>query len=192
LKVAEVTAATRKLAELNWAERPEESMDNGLSELSQLSDKLNQKSDKLNSAISAVNAKLGKLKLGIEVWLESPLLEVGGHQDVTGFDGKHLGGYRPVKLLGYARVGRKWQLAVRQARMLTETGELVDELEYPDTSVQNVQEPYPVPPCPLLDASRQARSDAMALVPHLIALLKQCAESLLGAVEAAEKAAQQL
>jgi hypothetical protein len=76
--------------------------------------------------------------------------------------------------------------------MLTETGELVDELEYPDTAMQNLQEPRPVPPYPLLDASRQARSDAMALVPHLITLLKKRGELLLRAVEAAEKAAEQL
>jgi len=167
-------------------------MDNVLGELSYLSDKLNQKSDKLNSAICAVNTKLGKLKLGIEVWLESPPLELGEHQDVTDFGGKRLGGYRRVKLLGYARVGRKWQLAVRQARMLTETGELVDEFEYPETPMQNLQEPRPVPPCALLDASRQVRSDAMALVPHLIALLKERGESLLRAVESAERVAQQL
>lgn len=166
--------------------------DNVLGELSYLSDNLNQKSDKLNSAICAVNTKLGKLKLGIEVWLEYPPLDLGEHQDVTDFDGKRSGGYRRVKLLGYARVGRKWQLAVRQARMLTETAELVDELEYPDTAMQNLQEPRPVPPYPLLDASRQARSDAMALVPHLITLLKKRGESLLRAVEAAEKAAEQL
>jgi hypothetical protein len=181
----------RKLAELKWAECPEESMDDAISELCYLSSKLNQKSDKLNSAICAVNTKLGKLKLGIEVWLENPPLELGEHQDVTDFDGKRLGGYRRVKLLGYARVNRKWQLAVKEARMLTNTGELVDELEYPDT-MQNLQEPRPVPPWPLLDASRQARSDAMALVPHLIALLKARGESLLKAVEAAEKAAGQL
>jgi hypothetical protein len=186
-----VTAATRKLAELNWAEHPEESMENALSELSYLSDKLNQKSDKLNSAIWAVNTKLGKLKLGIEVWLENRPLELGEHQDVTDLDGKPLGGYRPVKLLGYARVGRKWQLAVRHARM-TDSLEVVAELEYPDAPMQNFQEPRPVPPYPLLDASRQARSDAMALVPHLIALLRERGESLLRAVEAAEGAAEQL
>jgi hypothetical protein len=185
-----VTAATRKLAELKRADRPEESMDYDISELSRLSDKLNQKSDKLNSGICTVNEKLGKLKLGIEVWLENPPLELGEYYETTDFDGRPLGGRRRVKLLGYARVARKWQLAVKGA-IMKDTGETVDDLEYPDPA-NNLLEPRPVAPWPLLDASRQARSEAMALVPHLIALLKERAKSLLKAVESAEKAAEQL
>jgi hypothetical protein len=190
LQVAEAAAATRKLAELRWADHPEESMDYDISELSRLSDKLNQKSDKLNSGICAVNEKLGRLRLGIQVWLENPPLELGEYYETTDFDGRPLGGRRRVKLLGYARVARKWQLAVKDA-IMKDTGEIVDDLEYPDPT-NSLQEPRPIPPCPLLDASRQARSDAMALVPHLIALLKERAKSLLKAIEAAEKAAEQL
>ena len=185
-----MTAAMRKPAELNRAECPEESMDNVLGELSYLSDKLNQKSDKLNSAICAVNTKLGKLKLGIEVWLENPPLELGEYYETTDFDGRPLGGRRRIKLLGYARVARKWQLAVKDA-IMKDTGAIVDVLEYPNHT-NNLSEPRPAAPWPLLDDSRQARSEAMALVPHLIALLKERAKSLLKAIEAAEKAAEQL
>jgi hypothetical protein len=129
---------------------------------------------------------LGKLKLGIEVWLESPPIERGESYEPTDFDGRPLGIHRGIKLLGYARIARKWQLAVKGA-IVKDTGEIVDVLEYPDRT-NNLSEPRPAAPWPLMDASRQARSEAMALVPHLIALLKERVKSLLEAVDSAEKA----
>jgi hypothetical protein len=42
-----------------------------ISELAPLAQKINQKTDQINRTISTLNEKLGKLNLGIEVWLDS-------------------------------------------------------------------------------------------------------------------------
>ena len=151
-----------------------------IKELSSLSTKLNQKSDKLNSIISTVNRKLTKLNFGIEVWLAHDPVEAGDYQ-VFYDENEHeeSASQRTITLLGYAKVDDEWQLAVKRTLcQINEAGE--EEI----TNTWGVQ--------PLLKAPRVVRSSAMRLIPDLLDALKDRGESLLRAIEKAEKAAEEL
>ena len=92
-----------------------------ISDLSDLASKLNQQSDRLNSIISTTNAKLEKLNIGIEVWLEQTPIDDEDFQDDS--KDQTIDRHREVTLLGYAKVDGRWQLAVKHATFQTRTDE---------------------------------------------------------------------
>lgn len=182
-QASEDATVPQKRGVTQWAEALEESVVDTINELSDLSIELNQQSDKLSSIISSVNSKLGKLNLGIEVWLERNPLEAEGYRDTHDDEGHRIDRYREVTLLGYCKVEDEWQLAVKAAIFQTETGRWGGEYE---------ETVNPVSPTSLLKASRNLRSKAMSLLPELLDILKARAVSLLQGIEKAEEAAERL
>jgi hypothetical protein len=153
-----------------------------ISELSDLSRKLNQQSDKLNAVISSINSKLGRLNLGIEVWLTNrPIME----DDLEDLDdrGQPTDPYFDATVLGYCRVGDEWQLAVE---------DIVKVIKYDEVGEQYTIVKNPTSLRPLLRATREVRAQAMALIPTLLDSIKVEATDLLGSIERAEKAAEKL
>ena len=103
---------------------------NELQELETISRTLNAESNELNTIISAFNAKLARLNVGLEAWL-SP-------------DEDH-------NQIGYAKVNDQWQLAVRYC-------EEIDWVVNPHWSEDAGYEPKPgtrYDVTPLLQASRE-------------------------------------
>jgi hypothetical protein len=154
-----------------------------IGELSDLASKLNQQSDRLNSIISTTNAKLDKLKIGVEVWLKANPVVAENYHDEYDDEGRRIDRYRKVTLLGFAKVDDQWQLAVKQATFQTETD--ASGIEYEETV-------NPTQPQSLLKAGREIRSESMRLIPKLLDALKSKADRLLKNIEAAEKAAEKL
>lgn len=158
----------------------------GLSDLAEVSRKLNQKSDTLNNVISSINAKLEAMNIGLEVWLENFPVESGDSYSTYGNadrDEEYPIPTRDVTILGYARVGDKWVLAVKSAVFVSEqgrTGEACEEIR--ESSELR----------PLLDASREIRARSMRLIPKLLTTIKNEAQRMLDSIEEAKKAAEQL
>lgn len=69
-----------------------------LGKLAQIADQLNKETDQVKDTIEGLDKALGKMKLGVSVWLDGPI-DAGGES---------LG-------LGFAKVEDKWRLAVRPA-----------------------------------------------------------------------------
>jgi hypothetical protein len=108
---------------------------------------LNAASDELGKAISASDAALQKLNLGISAWAE-----VSAGEDFPNWWGRYL---------GYARVGGKWGIALKQAR---------GNSEFPEEDSEEVWL--------FNDAPRWMRVEAVAKIPELLeALLKQAEET---------------
>ncbi len=150
-----------------------------ISELSELARKLNQKSDKINTLISSINDQLSTLNLGVEVWLDYPLVEGDAVISEDG-NGKVISQRRNVTLLGFCKTepGR-WGLAVRDA---IDIG--LDDENY---NFKNLETPLE-----LLRASRELRVVALNEIPGLLDAMKSRAEQLLKTIDAAEHTADRL
>jgi hypothetical protein len=166
----------------NWAELPGRNfkMMAKISDLAPLAKKVNQKTDRINRTITALNEKLGKLNLGIEVWLDNDSdfdkpLEAEPWSDEGSMR------TRSLSYLGYCRLGDKWQLAVKE----------VDE-EHTVFEGEDCYEEVNPSYIPLLQASRNIRLAALEKIPRLLDRLKDAGESVLETVEAAEKLAEEL
>jgi hypothetical protein len=153
-----------------------------INDLSDLSCKLNQQSDKLNEIISSINTKLGKLNLGVEVWLDYRPI-VTGDIETTDENWQPAEPHRDATLLGYCRVDDNWQLAVKEVNLVTKRNRHGEEYE-------EVRDPANLKP--LLQATREIRARAMDSVPVLLDSMKAEAIKLLGAIEQAERAADEL
>jgi hypothetical protein len=154
-----------------------------INELSVLSRKLNQKSDKTNSIISTINKKLNALNFGLEVWLDDPAIVTGDLQRVHAGQMDPLPRQKPVTYLGYYDTSDGWQLG-------TKCGFLLEEWD--KDSEQVVTELTEVEYQPLLKEAREVRVGALPLVPRLLDEIKSRAESLLKAIDEAERAAEKL
>jgi hypothetical protein len=166
-----------------WAELPGRNfqMMAKISELAPLAQKLNEKTDQINSTISTLNEKLGKLNLGIEVWLDSG--EPYPHEPLESEAWSDEGSIRSRSLsyLGYCRLGDKWQLAVKdvvEEHTIVEGEDCYEEVNPGYTS--------------LLQASRSLRLAALEKIPRLLDKLKKMGQDVLNTVEAAEKFAEEL
>jgi hypothetical protein len=158
-------------------------MVNSLNELSDLSRKLNQKSDKTNSIITTINKKLAVLNFGLEVWLKHPTIKSGDFESVYSGQIDRLPRQRSVVYLGYCNVEDGWQLAAKSG-LLVEDWDKEAEETYTELTEVEYQ--------PLLRAPREVRVGALPLVPRLLDEIKLKAESLLKAIDEAEKAANAL
>ena len=135
---------------------------NELQELETISRTLNAESNELNTIISAFNAKLATLNVGLEEWL-SP-------------DEDH-------NQIGYAKVNDQWQLAVRYC-------EEIDWVLKPHWSEDAGYEPKPgtrYDVTPLLQASRELRVRALEYMDALIGNLTQNARGRLKSIKSAKK-----
>jgi len=153
-----------------------------INDLANLSRKLNQQSDKLNEIISSINAKLDKLNLGVEVWLDYRPIIVGD-TETCDENWQPTEPHRGATLLGYARVGDNWQLAIKEVTLVTKVNDFREEQE-------EVRDPTDLKP--LLQATREVRVRAMERIPTLLDSVKAEASRLLASIEAAEKAAEEL
>jgi len=154
-----------------------------INELSSLSRKLNQKSDKTNSIITTINKKLADLNLGLEVWLENWEIESDDYSKVYAGQISPLPRQKSVTYLGYCNVEDGWQLAAK-------TGMLIEAWD--KDSEETFTELTEVEYRSLLKAAREIRVGALPLVPRLLDQIKYRAESLLKAIDEAEKAAEKL
>ncbi|HTU33886.1 MAG TPA: hypothetical protein VMF66_08800 [Candidatus Acidoferrum sp.] len=137
-------------------------MVDAFSELSDLSHQLNDASRTINFTIESINNKLRSLNLGIEAWLDSPLVK-----PLPG-DPSHdaIGPY-----LGFCDVEERWQLAVRGSATGTYVTGWSGDL----------------PRTPLTKASREVRIAAIEQVPALFERLKAEAHRVLLAVQSARQ-----
>lgn len=146
-----------------------------INELSNLASKLNQKSDTLNKTIEDIEAKLNKLNLGVEAWLENHCVEIGDpdhdrDEEVTS---------RDEILLGFARFEDGWHLAIKDT-----VAEKDADGDFITADVRSIRT--------LLTAPRNVRIKAMGLIPRLLDQIKAEAESLLKDIDAAEQSAKKL
>jgi hypothetical protein len=153
-----------------------------INDLSDLSRKLNQKSDTLNKIISSINTKLMKMNLGVEVWLENYPV-VAGDKETTDKNYNPTNPHRWATLLGYCLVHDDWQLAVKDVTLVTKLNDADEEYE-------ELTDPCDLKP--LLEASREVRTEAMRLVPVLMDSIIVSAGRVLRSIEEAEKAADEL
>jgi len=149
-----------------------------INELSNLASKLNQKSDTLNKTIEGIEAKLNKLNLGVETWLESYDRHTVVVGDPTYDEAKGVTS-RDETFLGFARFEDGWHLAIKDT-----VAEKNADGDFLMADVVLVR--------PLLTAPRNVRIKAMELIPTLLDAIKVEAESLLKAIDAAEEAAKKL
>jgi hypothetical protein len=154
-----------------------------INELSELSRKLNQKSDKTNAIIKTINKKLAAMNFGLEVWLEYRPLETGNFEAVYPNQQTPLPRKKSVTYLGYCNVEGDWELA-------TKSGDLIEDWDKDSEEVYT--ELTEVDYKPLLKEARERRVGALPLVPRLLDEVKLRAESLLNAIDEAEKAAEKL
>ena len=149
-----------------------------ISELAPLAQKLNQKTDQINRTISMLNEKLGKLNLGIEVWLDG---EPDEPLEAEAWSDEGSMRSRSLSYLGYCRLSDKWQLAVKdvvEEHTIVEGENCYEEVNPGYTS--------------LLQASRSLRLAALEKIPRLLDKLKKMGQDVLDTVEAAEKFAEEL
>lgn len=156
-------------------------MVDSINELSDLAKKLNEKSDELTDTIETLNRKLTALKLGVEVWCARHPMEVGEFS-AEDDEGNPCAAWAVAKLLGFAKVNEKWQLAVKDARVLQRDGCELDDYE--------VQYSYRSEP--LLGCSREIRIAAMGVIPSLLDDLQRRANMMLQSIVEAKKRAEKL
>jgi hypothetical protein len=119
-------------------------MSNVFHRLEDLSAKLNATSDTITQALKDVEARLATLRLGIEVWLDTPLRE-------DEWEGETI-----TTRLGYAKANGSWHLVTVDNFNLHENGNPGLDL-----------------PKPLQQASRENRIEALKRLPELLEALEK-------------------
>jgi len=140
--------------------------------------RLNEASDNANQSLAAVEARLVRLNIGLELWHTSPI----DSTDSTGNLGPHETSSRTVQVLGFARVDGKWCLAVKPMR-------LVSGFYEGDTNCPFENRYLEGPTVPLLKASRATRIAGLAAIPDF---LVEIGERMAATVSALENAASKL
>lgn len=129
-----------------------------LSDLTDVAATLNRESDDLSSLIDRFETTLADLRLGLEVWLEKPIL-TGPCEDDNGVPVGTL-----QTFLGYARGKQGWGLY------------LSDHLGGGEIGKERLR-----------DASRAERIAAVAAFPDLLAAMKQAAEQAIAEIRRVTK-----
>lgn len=127
---------------------PPERVQFSFKQLTASATELNAASDELCEVVSALNAALQQLKVGLAAWVT-----ITAGNDASG-------GYYWIRELGYARVGKKWGIALRDR----------SGYEHADTDED----------CEVWlfeDAPRWLRIEAVGKIPDLIEHLVKQAES---------------
>ena len=148
-----------------------------ISELAPIAKQLNEQTDKINSIISTLNRKLGKLNLGIEIWLDTPLSADPWVEDDNEVR------CRDAFYLGYGRLGDKWELLAK---------EVTEEIKHDQEGREYIEELGRDRRASLLNGTRNARLAALEQLPELLDAMKTEGERLLKLIDAGEKTAQSL
>jgi hypothetical protein len=143
-------------------------VEKSMRELADVSLQLNSESNGINEAIVTLNNKLQKLNIGLEVWLDSPLIEpLPGDERQDGMG----------PFLGYCSVEEQWQLAIRAKPKPAAWGPVgsgvggwVGDL----------------PRTPLTKATREVRLAALPQLPFLVIKINQEAQRVLKAIQDAK------
>jgi hypothetical protein len=141
---------------------------NELSELAPLAENLNAKSNEVNETLQLVNKKLSAMNAGVAVWI-GPWEEDSDNS------------YQ----IGYVKVDDIWQLATRTCDGVQ--GQ--DGMGYP--SWDAVPGTFG-PAKPLLQASRDVRIEALAVLSQLLAEIKSEITAKLALIEQGKKIAAEL
>ena len=135
----------------------EVTLDNAFSALEKLAKNLNDSSDEVNRALADSETKLVSLNIGLEIWYPQEL----DRRDATG-------SMRPNEVidhvsdvLGFARVGGKWCLAVKRVTVATGYYEGDPECSYTNEYLDRAPEP-------LLRQSRNLRIKALTILPDFL------------------------
>src|ERR1017187_7227850 len=149
-----------------------------ISELAPIAKQLNEQTDQINKTISAINRKLAKLNLGIEIWLDEPLLSPDPWvEDDNGVM------CRDAFYLGYGRLGDTWELLAK---------EVTEEIKHDDEGREYIEEFGRDRRASWLKGTRNARLAALEQLPELLDALKAEGERLLKLIRSEEKTAQSL
>jgi hypothetical protein len=148
-----------------------------ISELAPIAKQLNEQTDQINKTISAINRKLAKLNLGIEIWLDKPLSADPWVEDDNEVR------CRDAFYLGYGRLGDTWELLAK---------EVTEEIKHDHEGREYIEEFGRDRRASLLKGTRNARLSALEQLPELLDALKAEGERLLKLIDAGEKTAQSL
>lgn len=143
--------------------------------LEERASRLNAVSDSLSATVKAVEDRLRRSNLGLEVWLTRAL----SGESVEGPAGTESS---RVHRLGWAKIDGEWALAVKQVRI--ERGFFEG-----DTSAPYLNEDWVGDPTRLSLASRGIRIAALDQVPELIKRMTEEAEACITTIEGAERLA---
>jgi hypothetical protein len=156
----------------------------GMRELKSVAPRLNESSDSLNSILSQINDRLNEMNFGLTVWLDGPPLTSKGIEP-SYFQKKHrVFSVVEKEILGYAKLKNGWGLAVMS--IIEEHGLFEGDENCPFTNVVDGEVK------PLLDCSRDIRTESVRLLPQLFGLLKHKAETAIKDLEEAKKFASQI
>src|SRR5207249_3514221 len=86
------------------------------SSLEDTASKLNDASDSVTTVLNAIEKRLASMNIGLEVWLDDKPLKKTDPRFIDGDDDSATVHWTE-KRLGYARVDKKWCLAVKSVQM---------------------------------------------------------------------------
>lgn len=165
-----------------------ESLEAALQRLAAIAHELNNATEELNAEIERIDTTLGRMQLGVAVWLEesdgTPVLLATYDDPTRGGDG----GLRVVKgyRIGYAKTHDGWHLAVQRT-----TWSVVAMLDDHPQHQARTTEP-PREPIALLQAPREVRVEAIRHLLEVFAALQNRAERFAAETRTAKAAAEQL
>jgi len=155
-----------------------------LRELKTIAPRLNESSDSLNPILSQINEQLNQMNLGLTVWLDAPPLINKGIEP-TYFQKKHrIYSVEEREILGYTKLKSGWGLAVKS--VVLENGYFEGDENCPFTN------PIDGDVRPLLECSRDIRTNSIELLPRLFDLLKDKAEKVINSLESAKALSSQI
>lgn len=155
-------------------------MEEVLKELKSISQALNDSSDSLTSTLTEINQKINNLNLGVEVWLDSPLVSGKRRAPSENYPTPFVHTVEEgALLLGYARTSGGWGLAVKEVDF--QDGFFEGDSGCPFREVLEKTKPVL-----LTKATRTVRAAAMRLIPLLLERLKDEGKRLLNDVEVAK------
>jgi hypothetical protein len=138
-------------------------MSDVFSRLTQLSEQLNATSDSITEALKRIEAKLAALRLGVAVWLDTPLKTDRLTDRDTGDPNETV-----TTRLGYTKIKGTWHLAI------------INDLHFVTTGDDTNDEPQA-----LLQANREDRIEALKRMPELIEAIEARAKKELHKLESA-------
>jgi hypothetical protein len=152
-----------------------------LSDLKESGKQLNQASDSINSTISSIEQQIVEANVGLECWLPDRPLETSESKSVLWNAHGDFGQTWTQTILGFAKVGQTWRIAIRD---ITFVAEVVAESDEGDETGEP-QASYG-PPSALWQASRQLRIRALEEMPALIKNLGDAAKKAIKSIEDAK------
>jgi hypothetical protein len=145
---------------------------------------LHPATEEISAAIQSLQNKLNATGIGVEVWLDNPIIADEWDAILDRDDEPTGARERKITQLGYGRLGDGWCLQVRTA---TETEQYAGGSERNDSEYTDVSNPTP-----LLKASRAVRFEAVPALQDLLDALDARAKALIARAAQAKKIAESL